>query len=41
MYPYYTAPTTSSKETPDRTATKLRVMKLIDLAGLMKIFAIN
>ena len=38
---YYTVPTTSLKETPVLVATKVRPMKLIDLAGLTKMSARN
>ena len=37
----YTVPTTSLNSTPDLTPTKLSVMKLTDLAGLMKMLATN
>ena len=37
----YIALTTSENSTPDATATKLRLMKLIDLLGLIKISPLN
>ena len=36
-----TLPATSEKETPVRVATKVRVIKLIDLAGFRKMSALN
>ena len=38
---YQTVPTTSSKLTPVLLATNVRPMKLIDLAGLTKMSALN